>query len=258
MLQRLIDFFKLTYKYEIAAYTKKSFICSKILNPFFQVYFFYLVTGMSYGFDSNSKYVIANVILLVCSSVFINVGITLVRERVFGTLQYLEVSRINNMLILFGKSLYFLFDGLISFFVGLGIITILFRIEFPFDILLPYFILVVCVMLSSCTFGLLLGSFGLVLKDINFLFNSVIYLITLICGANFSIQSLPMLLRWLAHILPITNGIQSSKLLIESDKGWGCYLVVELIIMVIYYLLATFLFSKLRKKAVIEAKLDLY
>ena len=107
---------------------------------------------------------------------------------------------------------------------------------------------------------ILLGSFGIILPDINFVYNLFITLLFFLCGANISIHLLPLPLQWIASVLPLTHGLQAMQLLIHGT--WNTQvtflMLQEVLCMVIYAGAAYLMFRILERAAMRKATIDLY
>lgn len=103
-------------------------------------------------------------------------------------------------------------------------------------------------------------SFGIILPDINFVYNLFITLLFFLCGANLSIHLLPLPLQWLASVLPLTHGLQAMQLLIHGT--WNTQvtflMLQEVLCMVIYAGAAYLMFRILERAAMRKATIDLY
>ena len=154
---------------------------------------------------------------------------------------------------------FLLLDSLISF--GIIIVIGILIFDLPFSILTGGMIVCIILCCASCmSIGFLLGSFGIILPDINLVYNLFITLLFFLCGANLSIHLLPLPLQWLASVLPLTHGLQAMQLLIHGT--WNTQvtflMLQEVLCMVIYAGAAYLMFRILERAAMRKATIDLY
>lgn len=258
-LFRIFDFFRLTFKHDVVLYTPFSFICDKTINAFFKILFFSLVVSYSYGNEDSVQYIVANIFLVSATTCFFGAGVTIVRERMYGTLQFIELSTISNIKVMLSKSTYHVLDGILSFVINAIFILLIF--DFNFTPVQWIYLTVNCIVLalSSCAFGLALGAIGLVFRDVNFIFNLAIYIVTLLSGANFSIEAFPNFIQVLCKFIPAAHSIKGIKSILYGNTGdWIYQLLSEFSLVFIYLIIAFALYKVFSRIAVRKGTLELY
>ncbi len=238
------------------------YVLVKVINPIFQVLFFSLVARHAYGNIDITPFVIGNAFVLCMYNAFFGVGVNLVSERSMGTLKILIASPANKFKLFVSKSTFHVLDGTLTVFIGLLTGIIFLNIRLPLHIM-PHFLLALIVaMFTACSMGLLIGSIGLITRDINLLLNVSSMLLMALSGVNFPTEKLPFFLEKLSGILPLTNALKASKLLINSTiipyEIVGMYILKELILGVFYCIIAYITLKIMEGLAKHRATLDIY
>jgi len=238
----------------------KSYVIVKIINPVLQLIFFTLLAKYIYNTTDVSFWVIGNAFLLSVYNSLFGVGFVMVDERSFGTLKSVIASPANKFLVFIGRAFIHIIDGAASVIVGLLIGYLLFDVNFA-NTHFPMFILCILVsMFAAMGFGLLIGSFGLIVRDMNLIMNLCSFIFLLLCGAQFPISWLPGWLQAISNILPITRGIEASRLIVQGDISNYVYELIafEFIIGAIYCIIGYLLLKVLENQARKGASLDIY
>lgn len=151
-------------------------------------------------------------------------------------------------------------DGLFRVTVGLIVCKLVFGADYG-KINFAVFILIIVVSVFSTTgLGFLISSLGLVVRDVTLLNNTIYTVLLVMTGANYQISKLPVFLQKISMILPLTNSIQASKLLLMGQMISNVYflLVLELLIGILYFAIGFYTFKFLEYKAVSKGELDFY
>lgn len=238
------------------------YVLVKVVNPVFQVMFFSLIAKHAYGNVDITPFIVGNAFVLCMYNAFFGVGCTLINERGYGTLKLLIGSPCNKFNVFITKSTFHIIDGIFTVLIGLFTGIIFFNIRIPIDIL-PYFIVcLVIAIFTACSMGLLIGSIGLITRDINMLLNLSSMLLMSLCGVNFSIEKLPTVLQYVSNILPLTNALKASKLLLNGGIiNYGkvnSLLINELLLGIGYCIIAYLSFKFMEKLAKCRATIDIY
>lgn len=252
------DFYRLTFKYEYALNSNLSFLASTIVEPILRIIFFGILTRYSYG-NNNKEFIIANIFLLSFSMTYFGVGFNLMRERNSGTLQYLELSQLNKIFVIIGKTSYYFLNAIAIFALNLIICNVIFKLNLTLHMILLLLCTCLALSISTCTFGLMLGAFGFIYRDVNFLYNLIDYLVLILCGANFSTQLLPVFAQHTSKILPVTNILEGVRGLLSNNQSvWITSLCKEIILALVFSIISLFTYKILSKLSIKNATLDLY
>lgn len=238
----------------------KIYVLVKVVNPVLQVLFFSLIAKHAYNGQDITPYIIGNAFVLCSMNAFFGAGCVMIGERGSGTLKNIIASPSSKFIIFTSKGLFHIIDGGIT--VAIGIITgiIFLNVRIPLNDL-PMFIFVVLVsMFTACAMGLLIGSIGLITRDINLLLNVASMSFMALSGVNFPVDTLPHGLQFLSNVLPLTHCIKAAQILIidGSFKGIGILVAKEAIIGVCYCLLAYIVFKAMERIAKMKATIDIY
>ncbi|MBG9792693.1 hypothetical protein ABD76_09385 [Paenibacillus dendritiformis] len=216
----LVRFFRqsvLSYKALFGFLDPKVYLTVKVVNPIMQLIFFTLLARFAYNASDVTPWVIGNAFLLSVYNSLFGVGMVMVSERHFGTLKLVIASTTNNFLIFIGRAFIHVFDASITVLIGLTIGFIFFGLDFSNTNFLMLILSILVTMFSSMGMGLFLGSIGLVARDLNLIMNTIFFTLMIFTGAIIPISSLPVLLSEVPYFLPITRGIEASKLIIDGQ-----------------------------------------
>ncbi|WIV12465.1 ABC transporter permease [Proteiniborus sp. MB09-C3] len=238
------------------------YVLVKVINPIFQVLFFSLVAKHAYGNIDITPFVIGNAFVLCMYNAFFGVGVNLISERSVGTLKILIASPANKFKLFVSKSTFHILDGMITVFIGLLTGIVFLNLRIPLHTI-PYFLIsLIAAIFTACSMGLFIGSIGLVTRDINLLLNLSSMLLMSLSGVNFPTEKLPFFLERISHILPLTNALKASRLLISpaivSYEAVGMYIFKELVIGVSYCIIAYITLKIMEGLAKNKATLDIY
>jgi ABC-2 type transport system permease protein len=192
--------------------TPVGYLTSKIAQPIFQLIFFVeLGTFATGGRTGIAYFTLGNALQLTALNGVFGVAMTLASERYYGTLPLLIASPANRLSIFFGRALMHILDGMGGVALGLVVSVVLFGLDLSHADLL---LLAACIILISMTtagLGLMLGSIGLITRDILLIANGLYFLLLLVCGVNVPINSLPHWLQFVSFSLPMTRGVEAAR-----------------------------------------------
>jgi ABC-2 type transport system permease protein len=69
---------------------------------------------------------------------------------------------------------------------------------------------------SASTIGWLIGAIALPVRWGTMIGNLVAYSMMILCGINFPVTSLPLIVQWVSHSIPVTNGLLAIRALIDG------------------------------------------
>lgn len=238
------------------------YILVEVINPIFQVLFFSLVARHAYGNIDITPFIIGNAFVLCMYNAFFGVGANLISERSLGTLKILIASPANKFKLFVSKSTFHILDGMVTVFIGLLTGIVFLNLKIPVHSI-PYFLLsLFAAIFTACSMGLFIGSIGLLTRDINLLLNLSSMLLMSLSGVNFPTEKLPFFLKGISSILPLTNALKASKLLINpatiSYETINIYILEEFGLGVAYCIIAYFTLRIMENIAKNKATLDIY
>jgi ABC-2 type transport system permease protein len=233
------------------------YIPTLIGGPTFQLLFFAALGSYASG-RSPAYFAIGNAVQVSAVAGVFGMTMAIANERWFGTLPALLATPANRVALFAGRFLPFLANGLLVsvYAFGVGIVLLGVRLELS-SIGIVALALVVTVF--SCTaIGALQGSISLRLRDGLFGANLLVLAFLLFCGVNIPLSELPAWMQLVGNVLPFTHGLQAVRLAADGaglDQVGGLILV-ELLIGVIYAVLAFLLFRVLERSSRANATLD--
>lgn len=236
----------------------KTYILVKIINPVFQVLCFSMIARHSYGNVDISPYVVGNAFLLCTINAFFGVGSVLIQERQLGTLKLIVASPSSRFTAFTSKSVFYILDGIITVIIGLVTGVVCFGVRIDAQCIPAFIICLAAAVFSTCAMGLLIGSIGLITRDINLLLNVSSMILMCLSGVDFPIEKLPAMLKLFSGIFPLTNVLKASKILMAGNINVMPYILREISIGVIYAIVAFILFKVMEKLSIKKALIDLY
>ena len=236
------------------------YILVKIAAPAMSVMFFSIVAGYVYKSKDLSPWIIGNSFLQCTYNAIFGVGMVFIEERSMGTLKLIIASPSSKFVIILSKMFMHIFDAAITVVVGLLTGTIFFSFTIPKDKLLWFAFTIIVAMFLASGFGILIGSFGLVTRDINMLLNVSSSILFIFTGADFPISRLPHFLQGAAYILPLTRSINAARIIQSGGNisGNGYLLLGEAVVGIIYMALGYLLLNIMEYAAKRRATLDVY
>jgi ABC-2 type transport system permease protein len=233
------------------------YIPTLIGGPTFQLLFFAALGSYASG-RSPAYFAIGNAVQVSAVAGVFGMTMAIANERWFGTLPALLATPANRAALFAGRFLPFLANGLLVsvYAFGVGIVLLGVRLEMS---TVGVVALALVVTVFSCTaIGALQGSISLRLRDGLFGANLLVLAFLLFCGVNIPLSELPGWMQVVGNLLPFTHGLQAVRLAADGaglDQVGGL-IAVELLIGVIYAVLAFLLFRVLERSSRQNATLD--
>lgn len=149
--------------------------------------------------------------------------------------------------ILFGEILWAASKGFLAV-CGVSAVSLLFGL-FKFQILLTLpFLFLLCLVFSA--FGMVMISVARNYDSFIFSTSGIIIPMSLISGTYFSIQDLPVFLKGLAYVLPLTHGVSLTRDIIYKSVGLGS--AVSVLVLLGYLVVLTWLAFRLFKRKLVS------
>lgn len=263
MLNNIERFFRqsvLSFKALFGWLDPRVYLLVKIISPVFQLLFFVLLAKYVYNAKDVTPWVIGNAFLLCYLNAIFGVGNILANERYFGTLKIVVASPANKFLVFVGRAFMHLFDAMLTVLIGLLTGALVFGVSFS-GVNLPLFALSILVaMFAASGMGLLIGSLGLKIRDMNLVMNTTAVGLIALSGANFPVSQLPGFLQIISSGLPLTRSIEAARLIVDNgDKEMIFSLITQEFIIGIIYIAAGYILLRIMELyARKTAALDLY
>jgi ABC-2 type transport system permease protein len=190
-----------------AIFTWKSWLAGWYVRVLAQVAFFAFI-GERLGDDEKTYYLLIGNALLIAAQVGVFSLNMTSAERWTGTLSLLVASPSSPVIVFASRGAYLAFDGALSALGALFVAGPLFGMDLPWPRVLAVIPLTMLIGLTSYGFGTFLAGIVFRYRSINSLVVVTTYVsLMAACGVNVPLDYYPDAVAWLAHLLPLTNGL---------------------------------------------------
>lgn len=181
-------------------------------GPLFQMLFFAYLGRFAHS-QSDSFYVVGNAVQISAMAGVFGMSITIGGERWTQTLGPLLATPANRLAIFLGRALPNFVQGLLVSTFGFCVGRLLLDFH-PRLGSVPALAVVVLTTTAACTaFGMVVGAWGLRLRDSFLVANPTYFLMLLFCGVNVPLHVLPGWMSTISRGLPLTHGIEAGRLI---------------------------------------------
>jgi ABC-2 type transport system permease protein len=236
--------------------TKRLIVPTLVIRPAMQLAAFTLI-GLYIGQQPASYYAIGNAVQTTARAAVFAATIVIAAERTNGTLSFVLAAPSHPLVAFGGRLVPPILTGLLSSTLMLGLAMALTGFRITWSSLPTLVLLILVISLSCSALGLVLGSIGLYLRDVFFLPNIAVYAMMLLCGVNLTTAETPPVLRAIGEAIPLTHGLRATRAVIAGRTPATADWVAEVIIAVVYTVLACFLLQLFARLARAGATLDL-
>jgi ABC-2 type transport system permease protein len=203
----------LKYKVEMSTYYA-DYIANLINTTIFFTGFFFLLKKDSSEITIN-KMIIGFIFWFFTNDVISQMGGSISEEKQLGTLDQIILKPVSLEKILFVRVLCW---NLVSFFIVailFSFLSILFKIKFvlSFTILIPFIITLV----GLLGVGYILATLTLLYTKTASLSGIIQYILLFFTGAVIPLDNIPIVLKKISLVLPLTQGIKLSQKIIENQ-----------------------------------------
>jgi ABC-2 type transport system permease protein len=211
-----------------------------------QVTFFALI-GKLLNSDLQTQFLlVGNAVMIAAMGGIFALNMT-TAERAEGTLSLLVASPSRPVIVFAARGLYVVTDAIFSSLLGLFIVGPAFGLDFPLPRALLVVPLTLLVGLSAYCFSTFLAGVILRKREVNGLVvNTTIVTLMALCGINVPVQFFPAPLEWIASVLPITNGLESIRAVLDGSS-WatvGANAGAEVLVAAAWFTLALTTFGR--------------
>lgn len=190
--------------------TPEMFVGSLLVYPITQLLFFAYL-GRQLGVADDSFYVIGNAVLAASMSCVFGGTMAVSNERRYGTLGHVLLSPRSHSVVFLGRVLPYAGNGLFIAAFTLTGGTLLFGLRLPSDALPGLAVTLAVAALSCGFFGLTLGAIGLRFRDVWVVSNAAVSLLLLLTGVNVPVATLPVWMRAVGELMPITHATVAAR-----------------------------------------------
>jgi ABC-2 type transport system permease protein len=234
------------------------YIPTMLAHPTFQVLFFSYLGRFSHV-RNDAFFVVGNAVQVSAMAGVYGVAMTVGGERWTQTLAPLLATPANRMALFLGRALPHIVGGFVVSAFGFLVGRLLLDFHPPLSSLTGL-ALIVLVSTTACTgFGLVVGAFGLRLRDVFTFSNPAYFLMLLFCGVNVPLSALPQWMQIVGSGMPLTHGIAAARKVADgaSVASVGGLIGKEAVIGLCYFAAAYVLMRLLEAEGRRRASLEL-
>lgn len=218
------------------------------------IWFVYL--GRYLGTHPPAYYAVGNALDACATAGLFAPAMSVQNERVGGTLTPVLASPANRGVMFAGRLVPAVLFGFLTTAVMLALGVVWAGVEIP-AAAVPAVLAAMLVTATSCSaFGLVIGAVGLRTREATFMANFAMYAMLLLCGINLPLSRLPIGLRVLGEVLPMTQSIEAARRALAGTSGVAGLLGWELLKAAVLLLLALALLRLFERAARAGATLD--
>lgn len=259
MMRRFFSQAWLYHKGRTSAFKLSEFLAFDVGNPMLTMVFYCLLAAYGFRTMDLTHWVISNAFLLCTNTCIFGLGGLFRGERMSGRLRSIVASPYSKIAVVLASGVGPACIAFLTVLFNLVAGSLLFRIDFS-DVSIGLTILVIlCAMISSTCFGLLIAVFGLITSSIHLVLNILNFVLIIFTGAEFPVSQLPVAGQILSSCLPLTRTIQAmDALFMNEERIIAGLLLGELILALVYLFLARLLFGIVERRCRVDGRMDMY
>jgi ABC-2 type transport system permease protein len=242
----------------LAEYTWRSWLFGWMVRVVSQISFFALV-GLRVADERAAVYIlIGNALAVAAQSGVFSLNMT-TTDRWAGGLQLLVASPTSPLVVFSSRGAYLAVDGALSALLGLFIAGPLFDLSLPWPEVLAVIPLTGLIALSAYCLGTFLAGIVFRFRSINSLVVNTTYVgLMTACGVNVPLSYYPSALAWLAHGLPLTNGLLAIRGVFPDESASTIlgYAAAEAAVGAGWLTLALLTFNRMASRGRLDGSLD--
>jgi ABC-2 type transport system permease protein len=197
-------------------WSAKSWLFGLQVRIFSQVSFFALIGTLLRSDQQAHFFLIGNAVVVAAMGALFAINMT-TAERANGTLSLLLASPTRPVVVFASRGLYVAADGMFNGLLGLFIVGPLFGLHLPWPRILVVIPLTVVVGLSAYCLSTFLAGVIIRKREITGLVvNATVVTLMALCGVNVPVSFYPTWLAWISRCLPITNGLEAIRDVIDG------------------------------------------
>jgi ABC-2 type transport system permease protein len=203
-----------------AIFTLKSWILGWMVRVLSQVSFIALIGKLLRSDEQTHFFLVGNAVMIAAMGATFAMNMT-TAERANGTLGLLLASPSRPVVVFASRGVYVMADSVFSSLLALVIVGPIFGLHFPWPRILLVVPLTLLVGVSAYCFSTFLAGVIIRQREITgLLVNTTIVLLMTLCGVNVPVSFYPDWLAWISRCLPITNGLEAIRSLVDGD-AWS-------------------------------------
>jgi ABC-2 type transport system permease protein len=203
-----------------AIFTLRSWLFGWCVRMISQVSFFALIGKLLRSDVQTEFFLVGNAVMVAAMGATFAMNMT-TAERGNGTLSLLVASPSRPVVVFASRGVYVMLDGVFSSLLGLFVLGPAFGLHLPLPRVLLVVPLTLLVGVSAYCFSTFLAGVILRHREVTGLVvNSTIVTLMALCGVNVPVSFYPDWLAWISRCLPITNGLEAIRGVIDGD-AWS-------------------------------------
>jgi ABC-2 type transport system permease protein len=212
------------------------YLLSILPRVIFQTLFFSLLSGYLGGERLRDYAFFGNTLGVMINACIVGTTGVVAEERSWGMLPILSVAPVGKEFSLIGRSI----GNTALALLNVTVMIVFFSFSLVPMKPISFFLLLPIMLITSASvtgLGILIGSIGLNFRNVNIMANLVAYFILVFSGVNFPLSNLPPIIQMFSHVLPFTNGLAASRLIIMGYPFSPIilkYLLGEVMLSVLY------------------------
>ncbi len=224
-----------------------------------QVIFFTLI-GRLVGSEEKANFILIGNSVMIAAAQSLTAVVGTAWERRLGTLPLILASPTKPLIVFLGRGLNWIVDGVVTSVTALFILGLWFGVSFPWPQSLLVIPLTFIIALSSYSLGMFLSGVVIRATSLRNLVSNLAYLTLMaVCGVNISLEYYPTFVRICASVLPLTNGLQAIRGVLQGApwESWLGYAIAEGCVGAGWLILSYFTFERFFKRGRVSGTIDL-
>ena len=239
-------------------WSAKSWLFGLQVRLFSQVSFFALIGKLLRSDQQAHFFLIGNAVVVAAMGALFAINMT-TAERANGTLSLLLASPTRPVVVFASRGLYVTADGILNGLLGLFIAGPLFGLHLPWPRILVVIPLTVVVGISAYCLSTFLAGVILRKREITGLVvNATVVTLMVLCGVNVPVSFYPTWLAWISRCLPITNGLEAIRDVIDGApwSAVAAHTGAELLVAAVWLALALATFGRVMRAGQRDGSLE--
>jgi len=204
-----------------AMYSWRTWCAGWLLRVVCQV-IFYSLLGRLIGSQEQVHFLVVGNAVMLCATTVMFVVQSTTWERSSGTISLLVAAPASPLVVLFGRSVQWIPDALVSSLAALVAVGPMFGVSLPWRRTLLVVPLLLLVTLSTYMLGAVFGSLVLRYAQARNLVSNVVAAVMMaICGVNVPVAVFPGWVRAIAAVLPLTHGLGAIRAVLAGAPASG-------------------------------------
>jgi ABC-2 type transport system permease protein len=241
-----------------AVFSWKAWLTGWMLRVVAQISFFGLI-GLRVANDRSAFFLlVGNALAVAAQTGVFSLNMT-TGERWAGTLPLLVASPSSPVVVFSARGSYLAVDGMLGALGGLFIAGPIFGMHLPWPRVLLVVPITAVIAIAAYCFGTFLAGLVFRLREVNSLVVNTTYVALMTaCGVNVPLSYYPQALEWLAHILPLTNGLLAIRGVFAGASGGSIlgHVALEAAVGLGWMTLALLTFDRLASQGRLDGTLD--